>query len=140
MQMPAFVHQEQEDGPAADAGCRRLSRTPFCGALKDLSAGNQSAGAAELRAAPRWGRLSASLQEGPPREPSSLVGSPSQALAPDALSRPQLPHLHRGMFRRAGQSACSLLESFYPGTRRRLPFRKRSEAISKEINRQDNFK
>lgn len=87
MQMPPFLHREQEDGTAADAGCRRLSRIPFCGALKNLSPGNQSVGAAKLRAAPRWGHLSASLQEGPPREPGSLMGSPPQALAP----RPSIP-------------------------------------------------
>lgn len=60
MQMPAFLHREQEDGAAADAGCRRLSRIPFCGALKNLSAGNQSAGAAKLCAAPRRAALGAS--------------------------------------------------------------------------------
>lgn len=84
MQMPAFLHREQEDGAAADAGCRRLSRIPFCGALKNLRAGNQSAGAAKLRAAPRWGHLSASLQEGPPRQPGSLspAGPRSPTLYP----------------------------------------------------------
>ena len=84
------------------------------------------------RQTPRRAALGASQCQ-PARGASETAWQPlpRRPSLPDPLSLPQLPRLHREMFRRAGHSARSLLESFYPGTRRRLPFWERREAINK---------
>lgn len=140
MQMPAFVHREQENGPAADAGCRRLSRIPFCGALKDLSAGNQSAGAAELRAAPRLGASQCQSARGAAERAQQLGGlsprGPRSRPSTPASASPSAP----GDVQK-GWAKCLLLAGILLSRHKEaFAFQKRSEAISKEINRQDNFR
>lgn len=85
-----FVHREQEAGPAADAGCRRLSRIPFCGALKDLSAGKSKR---RGHAAP--GAVSGGISAPPckrgRRESLGIWLALPQASAPDLHRYLQLP-------------------------------------------------